>query len=253
MLTINHLSTSHNGRHCLKINSLNANAGEMIAIVGPNGAGKTTLLNSLASPKLNINNDIELHYRPLNLWPLVELAQHLAVLPQHHQLSFPFTAKEVVEMGATPLMLTQKRLKKEVIKWMELTDTASFAEQFYPSLSGGEKQRVHLARVLLQLSQAKRPPLLLLDEPSSAQDLGQQHAILTQLQQLAKQQNYMIMLILHDLNLVSRYCDTVWLLKEGELMMQDSPSKVLTPETINTVWGYKPQQLISESGESVLF
>ena len=252
MLTINHLSASHNRKQFLKVNSLQLMPGEIVAIVGPNGAGKTTLLNTLSTSANNIN-DIELYYKPLSLWPRLTLAQHLAVLPQHHQLSFPFTVTEVVEIGATPLTLKGRELAAEVKYWLKFTDTSQLANKLYPQLSGGEKQRVHLARVLLQLSQAQQPPLLLLDEPTSAQDLGQQHAMLTKLQQLAKQQNYMIVMILHDLNLASRYCDTLWLLKQGKLVMHDTPSKVLTPQTVNTIWGYQPQQLIAKSGETLLF
>lgn len=191
MLTINHLTASHNRRQFLNVSSLTVKPGEVVAIVGPNGAGKTTLLNSLTS--------------------------------------------------------------SNVSKWLTFTDTHQFSNTLYPKLSGGEKQRVHLARVLLQLSQAKHAPLLLLDEPTSAQDIGQQHAMLSQLKELAKRQKFMIVMILHDLNLASRFCDTVWLLQQGKLYLKDTPEQVLTPETIETVWGYRPQQHLSASGETVIF
>lgn len=253
MLTINHLTASHNRRQFLNVSSLTVKPGEVVAIVGPNGAGKTTLLNSLTSSNPQNLNDIELHHKPLSMWPRRLLAQHVGILPQHHQLSFPFTVREVVEMGATPLKLNTTALELAVSKWLTFTDTHQFSNTLYPKLSGGEKQRVHLARVLLQLSQAKHAPLLLLDEPTSAQDIGQQHAMLSQLKELAKRHKFMIVMILHDLNLASRFCDTVWLLQQGKLYFKDTPEHVLTPETIETVWGYRPQQHLSASGETVIF
>jgi iron complex transport system ATP-binding protein len=253
MLTINHLTASHNRRQFLNVSSLTVKPGEVVAIVGPNGAGKTTLLNSLTSSNPQHLNDIELHHKPLSMWPRRVLAQHVGILPQHHQLSFPFTVRKVIEMGATPLKLNTTALETAVSKWLTFTDTHQFSNTLYPKLSGGEKQRVHLARVLLQLSQAKQAPLLLLDEPTSAQDIGQQHALLAQLRTMATQQNYMIIMILHDLNLASRYCDKVWLIKEGKLTMQGAPTEVLTPQIINNIWGYQPQKLITESGETVFF
>lgn len=108
---------------------------------------------------------------------------------------------------------------------MRATDTWQFADRLYPCLSGGERQRVQLARVLLQLSQAERAPLLLLDEPTSAQDLGQQHQLLNLVKSLCQENDFAVISILHDLNQASRYADKVWLLQQGKLVAQGSPSQ----------------------------
>lgn len=137
-------------------------------------------------------------------------------------------------------------------KWIRATDTWQFADRLYPSLSGGERQRVQLARVLLQLSQAERAPLLLLDEPTSAQDLGQQHQLLNLVKSLCPENDFAVISILHDLNQASRYADKVWLLQQGELVAQGSPLQVLQPETVMKIWGYQPGLFFNSQGQQIL-
>ena len=135
---------------------------------------------------------------------------------------------------------------------MQATDTWQFADRLYTSLSGGERQRVQLARVLLQLSQAERAPLLLLDEPTSAQDLGQQHQLLNLVKSLCQENGFAVISILHDVNQASRYADKVWLLKQGELVAQGSPLQVLQPETVMKIWGYQPELFFNSQGQQIL-
>lgn len=112
---------------------------------------------------------------------------------------------------------------------------------------------VSLARVLLQLSPAEESPLLLWDEPVSAQDIGQQHQILNLVKSLCLQNGLVMISILHDLNQTSRYADKVWLLHQGELIAQGSPLQVLQPETVMKIWVYQPELIFNSRGQQILF
>lgn len=180
------------------------------------------------------------------------LAKHLGILPQASQLSFPFQAKEVVAIGATPLSLNRHAMDSAVKQWMQATDTWQSADRLYISLSGGERQRVQLARMLLQLSQAEHAPLLLLDKPTSAQDLAQQHQLMSLVKSLCLKKSFAVISILHDLNQASRYADKVWLLHQGELVAQGAPFQVLQPETVRKVWGYQPELFLNSQGQQIL-
>ncbi|RTE66318.1 heme ABC transporter ATP-binding protein [Amphritea opalescens] len=251
MLQLDRVSFTPQGKTLLDEVSLSVNAGEMYGLLGPNGAGKTTLLKAI-SGDIKASGSIQLYGKELAAWDRRELAKHLAVLPQASQLAFPFSAREVVALGLTPLTLSREQAKALIDEKMHATDCHGFADHAYPSLSGGERQRVQLARVLLQLSQASHPPLLLLDEPTSAQDLGHQHNLLTLVQQLAKSEGFAVVAILHDLNQVLRYCDRCCLLDRGQVCAIDSPMEVLSDERIKQHWQYQSQRVVLESGQVVL-
>ena len=182
-----------------------------------------------------------MHDLELERWDAPARARHLAVLPQSSQLSFAFTAEEVVALGATPLVLGWRELQREVRRVMDLAACANLADKAYPRLSGGEKQRVHFARVLLQLSQAVRPPLLMLDEPTSAQDLGQQHAMLDTVRSLCHESGFGVVAVLHDLNHAIRYADRCTVLDAGRIVREGAPAYILTPDCIQSFWGYRPE------------
>ena len=252
MLTIENLLVQQEHRQILNLPAASLVSGELIAVLGPNGAGKSSLIKTICGEWPASTGQIRLHNKPLPNWPRHVLARHLGVLPQANQLSFPFKAQEVVAIGATPLNLNRYDINQAVQKWMQATDTWQFADRLYPSLSGGERQRVQLARVLLQLSQAERAPLLLLDEPTSAQDLGQQHQLLNLVKSLCQENGFAVISILHDVNQASRYADKVWLLKQGELVAQGSPLQVLQPETVMKIWGYQPELFFNSQGQQIL-
>ncbi|GLQ30339.1 heme ABC transporter ATP-binding protein [Litoribrevibacter albus] len=255
VLSIRDLGVSVGDKELLNIHSLSAGSGQLITLLGANGAGKSTLFKSITGevqPDDRQLSRVEFHGKPVSGWPSQSLARHLGVLPQASQLSFPFTVKEVVGLGLIPLTASRAEGQCLVAEAMKQTDTAHFADRIYTQLSGGERQRVHLARVLVQLSQAEQTPLLLLDEPTSAQDLGQQHQILRLAQQLCHEKQWTVIAILHDLNQALRYCDQVWLLEQGRLIEQGLPSNVLTQSNIERVWGYRPELVMTEQGHVVL-
>ncbi|MEH6357839.1 MAG: heme ABC transporter ATP-binding protein [Pseudomonadales bacterium] len=251
MLQLEKINCTSNGKTRLRVNNLSTKAGQLTGIVGPNGAGKTTLFNVI-SGELRSNGRILLHDAPLNSWPALQKARHMAVLSQSSQIAFAFTAHEVVALGLTPLSLNKRDANLQIQTHMRMTDCLHFSGQNYLSLSGGERQRVQLARVLLQLSQAEKEPLLLLDEPTSAQDLGQQHSILELARSLCKERHFGILAILHDLNQVVRYCDHCALLSQGTVIQTGHPNEVLCEDSIERHWHYRPTR-VALNGSATVF
>ncbi|MFM2655771.1 heme ABC transporter ATP-binding protein [Vibrio owensii] len=218
--------------------SIEIRAGEVTALLGPNGAGKSTLLKLLCG-EIPSQNDIEFFGTQKNDWEPAESAKHVAMLPQHSTLTFPFLAREVVELGAIPLSISNKETSELALHYMQQTDVLHLADSLYPALSGGEKQRLHLARVLTQLHQSGDKKILMLDEPTSALDLAHQHNTLKIARAAAKENNAAVVVVLHDLNLASQYADRLVLLHDGKLVCDDTPWNALTPERIEQVYGYR--------------
>ena len=247
-----HQVRCYSAKQCLaEVDQIELHAKHFFALLGPNGAGKTSLLKAI-SGDANYTGKAEFHGKALSHWLPLDRARHLGVLPQNSTLNFPFSAAEVVAMGLTPLSLTRQEGNQQIKLKMQQTHCAHLADQPYPSLSGGEKQRVHLARVLLQVSQAEQAPLLLLDEPTSAQDLGQQHQILELIKNLCHQQEYGVLAILHDLNQVLRYCDSCGVMWQGKLDAKGPPEEVLVAETIQRYWQYQPQIISGEQHKVIV-
>ena len=247
MLKLNNLRVVINHKTLLDIDNFALREGEVFSVLGRNGAGKSTLFKSICGD-INASGTRTFHQENMAHWPRSLLAKHLAVLPQSSQLNFPFTVREVVALGLIPLSVNRRQGQQLVIEMLSLTDTLRFADRLYMSLSGGERQRVHFARVLVQLSQAEQVPLLLLDEPTSAQDLAQQHQLLQMTKELANDKGYTILVIMHDLNLSLRYCDRAGLLDQGRFIDVGKPERVLTPDSVEQQWGYRPQLIKTDSG-----
>lgn len=226
------------GKHTILDNiDLDIRAGEVTALLGPNGAGKSTLLKLMCG---EINSDSPLTYfaQSSSQWPSQALARHLGILPQHSSLSFPFLAHEVVELGALPLNVGQAESRDIAIHYMQLTDVAHLGERLYTSLSGGEKQRLHLARVLTQLHQSGERKILMLDEPTSALDLAHQHNTLHIARELATTQQAAVIVVLHDLNLAAQYADRMVILHNGKLVEDAAPWEALQPKLLERVYGF---------------
>jgi len=213
-------------------------AGDRMALLGPNGAGKSTLLKLLAGEHLHYQGDYWINGRRWGEWQREEIARIVGVLPQQTELAFPFTVEEVVALGRLPHSTGRKRDREIVSEALALVDMSAFAERLYPQLSGGEKQRVQLARVLTQIWEdtGLGTRYLLLDEPTSALDLAHQHMILQQAAELAGQ-GIALVAVLHDLNLAARYCDQVVLLDHGRVAANGSVEQIIQPERINPLFG----------------
>lgn len=239
-LSVNNLDVAIGNKPLLHDINLTIQPGKITALLGPNGAGKSTLLKAICGEMPIAAGHVEFYGKSMAQWQRIELARHMGVLPQHNSLSFPFKVREVVEMGLFPLEASQAQARIIVDHALEQVDVCHLADRRYPTLSGGEKQRVQLARVLTQLSQAKQPPLLLLDEPTSALDLAQQHRVLNLAKELAHEQGVGVIAVLHDLNQAARYADELVVLHDGTIRSQGAPNKVLTDDEIETVWHYRP-------------
>ena len=247
MLNLKQLKVVIDDKQLLNIEDFTANAGELISVLGRNGAGKSTLFKSICG-EISSTGKRYFHQQAMTAWPKQKLARHLAVLPQTSTLSFSFSVREVVALGLIPLSISRAQGLVLIDEMLALTDTLRFAQRSYLGLSGGERQRVHLARVLVQLSQAEQSPLLLLDEPTSAQDLAQQHQLLRLVKTLCSEKNYSALVIMHDLNLSMRYSDKICILENGMLVAQGKPDQVLTIDSIEQQWRYQSQQVTTASG-----
>lgn len=241
MLQIEPLSIERQGHLILQTPTLAVNHGEFVAILGPNGAGKSSLLKAITGEWHTQRGECHFYGQRISQWSRKHLATQLGVLPQSSQIDFPFTVAEVTAIGAIPLKLKQRQVAQSVRHFLQQTDTLHLIDKTYSLLSGGEKQRVQLARVLLQLSQAEQSPLLLLDEPTSAQDIAHQHHLMQRIKSLCEQQEYGVVAVLHDLNLACRYVDSVWVISDKRVQVQGNPLNVLSPEVVQQHWHYLPE------------
>lgn len=234
------ISLHLSGFDLLRNISLEVEAAKVTAIVGPNGAGKSSLLKVLTGEMAATKGEVSLNNRLLQDWPMLDRAQLLAVLPQHTLLNFPFTADEVVGLGRIPHNTGVAKDTQIIAEALALVDASYLQKRFYTQMSGGEKQRVQLARVLAQIWQAS--PLgeqfLVLDEPTSAFDLSHQKLTLDIVRQLARK-GVGVVMVLHDLNLAARCADNLVVFDGGVIAAQGSPEAVLSEALIDKVFGVK--------------
>jgi len=210
--------------------------GEMVAIVGPNGAGKSTLLRMLSGDLRPTSGRIELKQREIHRYPPRQLAHHRAMLSQHVNVTFPFTVGEIVHMGAGDAgRAAAQPLVDAALGAVGLTH---FVDRQLPTLSGGEQQRAHFARVLVQLACGEAlhgPGLLLLDEPTSSLDMRHQIDLVETAKQRARNGTAVIA-VLHDLNLAMRFADRIVLLHRGKLAVDGDRAEAITAETIRSIF-----------------
>lgn len=236
-IEVNQLTVAIDAKTILDDLSFSLARGEFTALLGPNGTGKSTLLKAITD-EINFQGTVKVFGQPRDAWSAEELAKHLGVLPQTSALAFNFTAKEVVELGGIGLSLANQDLQQTVELNMQLTDVTHLSKRSYPTLSGGEKQRVHLSRVLTQLKQSGENTILLLDEPTSALDLHHQHTTLALAKSLARQ-GATVVTVLHDLNLASQYADRMIILNQGKITIDAPPALAMRAKIIEQVYQHK--------------
>lgn len=247
-LTADKLSYRTQGNVLLDGISLQAHPGELHAILGPNGAGKSTLLRLLSGEWKPSSGSVLFGGRPLADWPLHELARWRAVLPQQESLRFTFKVHEVVALGRLPHSgqhASPMTTPSIVEAALTLAGVAHLALREYPTLSGGERARVQLARVLAQIWEAPPPPAsryLLLDEPTANLDLAHQHQCLHVARDLSRS-GVAVLAVLHDPNLVLNYADRVTVLCCGQQLASGTPVETLTPALLSHVYGLPVQVL----------
>jgi iron complex transport system ATP-binding protein len=215
---------------------LSVQPGETVAIVGPNGAGKSTLLRILSGDMIPTSGAVALKGAALRSYTAERLAGHRAVLSQHVSISFPFTVEEVVRMGAGDM--ARAKAQPLVDAMLEEIGLNAFRDRELPTLSGGEQQRAHFARVLLQLAVGEArhgPGVLLLDEPTSSLDLRYQINLVETGRRRAKA-GTAVVAILHDLNLAARFADRVVVLHRGKLAASGTPRQTITNAMLRDVF-----------------
>ena len=258
MLQAHGIAVQRGERQILTAIDLSLPAGQVIGVLGANGAGKSTLLAALAGELSPSTGRITLNGRPLSAWPAAELARCRAVLPQSPSLQFDLPVATVIGMGAYPharhtrtgaprtdsrdtaraAIAEDQRILQRVLA---LADVQDLYERRYRLLSGGEQQRVHLARVLYQLLLARQGHdeyrVLMLDEPTASLDPRHQLHLLSAVHTLAHEENVAALVILHDLNLAAGCCARLLLLGEGRVAACGTPAQVLSPDTLRQVYG----------------
>lgn len=223
--------------------------GEFVGILGPNGAGKSTLLRILGGLASPGTGTVHFEGGPLNNLSPKERARKIALVPQWTVVAFPFSVFELVLMGRHPhlghLALESQKDLEITTQALEKTDSIQFRERSFNTLSGGEMQRVVVARAIAQES-----PTLLLDEPSSALDIQQQHRIYGILQSLNRA-GHTVIVTTHDLNLAAQYCKRIVLLQKGKVSADGTPAAVLNESRIESIYG-TPVEIIRQGSRFVV-
>ncbi|MGH6880920.1 heme ABC transporter ATP-binding protein [Hypericibacter sp.] len=241
MLALDHARLDRGSRTVLADADLAVRSGEVLALLGPNGAGKSTLLKALSGELEPTAGRAMLDGRDLAAWPAAALALRRSVLPQHNHLVFGFSVEDVVALGRSAHIDHAVRSddNQAVLGALATVGLAGFAQRDYRKLSGGEQQRVHLARALAQIwgeGSPGEPRYLLLDEPVSNLDPAYQQTVLRTARLMAAR-GCGVVISLHDLNLAAAFADRVLLIAKGRFVADGTPAEVLTPQRAGEVYG----------------
>ena len=248
-ISVNHVSAGYGGKQVLKDVSISFESGQLTGIIGPNGCGKSTLLKCIYRLLSPWSGDIRIGDTVLKDLPYRESAKRVAVLAQHHAAGFDFDVEEVVLMGRTPYKgITEGNNREDrdiAHRAMRETGVETLAEQSFSFLSGGEQQRVMLARALTQ-----ETPCLILDEPTNHLDITYQ----LQIMDLVSSRHLTVLAAIHDLNIAAMYCDKIAAMKHGELVAFGRPEEVLTEERIWELYHVKAEVFPRKDGRpAVIF
>ncbi len=234
------ITYSYKDFHILKSVNLKVEYGEFLAIVGPNGAGKSTLLSVLANEiSAKQKDNVLFKEKEFRNWNLKELAKNKAKFSQHNPSDITLVVKDVVLMGRYPYFNATPNQEdlQAVEEAMKETDVLHLSSREYNHLSGGEKQRVHLARVLAQLKNDVKHKVLFLDEPLNNLDVKHQYRALQTLKSFTEKANSAIV-VLHDLNLAAQFADHILLMKNGEVVSHGKPEDVFRQEIISDAYNF---------------
>lgn len=236
MYKVKNLCFSYSNKEVLKDVTFSIDDGKCTTIIGPNGSGKTTLLNLITGQFDTYSGEVYFRNKLLKNYSIKELSQKIAIVSQNVDIRFPFTCMEVVMMGRTPFKNRMKHLSEKdlsiIYKSMEMTETLKFVDIPITNLSGGEKQRVMMAKALSQT-----PEVLFLDEAFSNMDIKYTIKFLNLLREMTKKENLTVISIMHDLNFTYMFSDRILALKNGELTASNTTEKVMTPELIKDLFG----------------
>jgi len=230
-LKADNISVSLSGADIVKDVSIYVEEGKFVGIIGPNGCGKSTLLKSIYKVIKPQKGVVHLGGKDVLKSAPRTISKEMGVVGQFNELSFDFTVHEMVMMGRTPhkhLMESDNAEDYKIVRdALERVNLTAYSDRSYLTLSGGEKQRVILARAI-----AQKPKLLILDEPTNHLDIKYQLQILS----VVKSLNIGVLAALHDLPMASVYCDILYVIKDGKMMASGSPKEILTRELIRQVY-----------------
>ena len=231
------------GNHILKGIDLEIGDRELVGVIGPNGSGKSTLLKCIYRVLKPTKGAVYLDGKSLDSYSYRDSARRVAVVAQHNYYNFDFSVKDVVLMGRSPHKRALDRDTAEdwqiVAESLETVGMTAFADRSFSTLSGGEQQRVILARAL-----AQRTPCLILDEPTNHLDIKYQ----LQLMDLVRSLDRTVIAAVHDLNIAAMYCDRLYAVKDGRIIGQGAPKALLTPEFIREVYEVDAQIMTDGDG-----
>jgi len=233
-LNVDKLSFSYDEKLILSEISFSLQGGEILSLLGPNGTGKTTLLKCINRILRIKSGDVRVEEDSILQMSLQELSKKIAYVPQYTNAVFPISVVDTVLMGRTPYACNKYSKKDhdivfDIIKKMELE---KFAFRYINEMSGGERQRVFIARAL-----AQAPKIIILDEPTSSLDLKSQLFILEIISDLAKKNNLSVLMTIHDLNLAAMFSDKIIMLKDAKIFSYGKANAVLTKENIRIMYG----------------
>lgn len=236
MLKVNKLRCGYEKVEVIKGISFTEDFGNNLCIVGPNGCGKSTLLKAMAG-LLDYKGSIEIEGKELKSYERKDLAKKVAYMAQGSSIYFPYTVYEAVSLGRYPHLSgifgrLSKKDEEIILESIESVGLMEVKDKLISELSGGQLQRVYLARAF-----AQDPDIILLDEPTNHLDLKCQIEILEHLKLWSKKNNKMVVAVLHDLNLVQSFGENVIMMNEGTIVSKGLPTEVLRGETLNNVYG----------------
>ncbi|WP_029354529.1 ATP-binding cassette domain-containing protein [Bosea sp. 117] len=238
------------GRTLLHPLSLAVPAGRVVGLIGHNGSGKSTLLKLLGRQIEATGGDIRFEGRLLADWGTRAFARRVAYLPQSAPAAGSMTARELIALGRYPWHGALGRFtaldRQKVEEAIALTDTGAFAHRLVDTLSGGERQRVWLAMLVAQDASC-----LLLDEPISALDIAHQIEVLSLIRGLCRDRGTGVVVVLHDVNMAARFCDDIIALHGGKLMARGRPQEIVTPGTLERIYGIAMDVIRPDGGGPV--
>lgn len=235
MLSFSHAAVGYGEKTVLRDVSFQVKKGEYVALIGSNGTGKSTLIKCVSGLLPLNSGEIEICGKNSRKLKPKERARMVAVVPQSYYVDYDFTVEDIVMMGRNPYIDFRHRESQEdreiAERAMKLTKTDMFRNRLYNQLSGGERQRVILARAITQ-----QPEIILLDEPTSALDLHHQIEVMELIRQLNEKEHITVLAVLHEINLASRFCSRIVILKDGKVKADGTPREIINRQEMEELY-----------------
>jgi len=248
-LVIDRISKEYGSRKVLDNISFSLGNGEIIALVGPNGSGKSTLIKTIATIHAQTSGTVSLDGTDIRAIDPIDLAKEIGYVPQGFSYTLYSTVFETVLMGRRRYIkwsVSEEELSR-VQRSLDALDMGEHAGKFMDELSGGERQKVFIARAL-----AQEPRIFLFDEPTSALDIRYQIEVMETMRRITREQNSSMIVAVHDLNLAYRYADTVVVLNRGKMEGYGKACDILTPDCIRSVYGVDSFAVENEFGKFIV-